>query len=262
MNSRINIPVLIDFDGVLRLGAKIADDAKAFLEFLNDENIPSFIISNSTLSTSKEITGFLSQNGIRAGINAMTTVDAAVDYLKGRNLTASVYCAKKIKTLFEEFIDDNYPDAVLIGDMGSEWSYEILNEIFLRVHNGAEILAMQKNKFWKPDGKSLVLDAGAFISAIEFASSKQAVLIGKPSPIYFQSALKKLGVKNGAKFIMIGDDLETDIKGSQSIGGIGILVFTGKTKFPLTADTTIHPDYTANNLAEAIGILKKIFINR
>ncbi len=258
MSEIKKLPVLIDFDGVIRLGTKIAADAGAFLEYLVNENIPSIILSNSTLSDSSEIKSFLARNGIKLNINALTTIDAAIDYLRQENLKASVYCSKKIKGLFKEFIVEDNPDAVLIGDMGNEWSYEILNEIFRKVHNGAKILAMQKNKFWKPDGKTLALDAGAFVAAIEYASTKEATLIGKPSPLYFQSAIKKIGFNKDDKFIMIGDDLETDIKGAQELGGKGILVFTGKTKFPSKDDTSIKPAYTAKNLDEVIKLLRKI----
>ena len=259
MQNDKKIFILIDFDGIIRIGNKIAGDAKKFLTFLRDKKIPHFIISNSTLNSSLDIQLFLKQNNIEFDVNAMTTVDAALQYVKNNNLKVAVYCQYKIKELFRDFIEEEKPDAVLIGDIGNKWSYETLNKIFRTVMNGADIIAMQKNKFWNPDGKGVVLDAGAFISAIEYASSKQSILIGKPSPIYFQSALNKLGYKYGDKFIMIGDDLETDIKGAQEINGLGILVFTGKTKFPLKDDTSVKPAYTANNLTEVINIFPNIF---
>ena len=250
--------ILIDFDGIIRIGKKIADDAKSFLTFLKDKEIPHYIISNSTLNTSKDIQLFLKKNGINFDVNAMTTVDAALQYVKKNKLKISVYCEDTIKNLFKDFIADTNPDAVVIGDIGKGWSYEVLNKIFQTVMDGADIIALQKNKFWNPGGKGLVLDAGAFISAIEYATSKQSILIGKPSEIYFKSALYKLGYKYGDKFIMVGDDLETDIKGSQEINGLGILVFTGKTKFPLTDNTSIKPAYTAKNLTDVIKIIKNV----
>ncbi len=250
--------ILIDFDGIIRISNKIAVDAKEFLTFLKDQKIPHFIISNSTLNSSDDIKIFLRQNNIEFEVNAMTTVDAALQYIKNNNLKVDVYCENKIKELFKDFIDEVKPDAVLIGDIGNKWSYETLNKIFRAVMNGADIIAMQKNKFWNPDGKGLVLDAGAFISAIEYASSKQSILIGKPSPIYFQSALDSLGYKIEDDFYMIGDDLETDIKASQKIGGKGILVFTGKTKYPLGNDIKIRPNYTANNLMDVIELIKDL----
>ena len=57
----------------------------------------------------------------------------------------------------------------------------VMNEIFQKVFNGADIIAMQKNRYWYPQGGDLSLDAGAFIKAIEYGSAKEAVLIGKPS---------------------------------------------------------------------------------
>jgi len=83
------------------------------------------------------------------------------------------------------------------------------------------------------------------------------LLIGKPSPIYFKTALKILGNENSS-FYMLGDDLETDVNAAQKIGGKGILVYTGKTKFPLPADIKMKPDYEAKNLKEVITILKPL----
>jgi ribonucleotide monophosphatase NagD (HAD superfamily) len=131
-----------------------------------------------------------------------------------------------------------------------------MNEIFNSVYNGADIIAMQKNRFWYPPGKGLSLDAGAFIKAIEYASGKDAVLIGKPSPIYFQSALSLLGFPRGSDFIMIGDDIDSDIIGAQQAGGRGILIYTGKTNYPLKDDEKIKPEFEAQNLMEVIEIIK------
>jgi HAD superfamily hydrolase (TIGR01458 family) len=253
-----NIPILIDFDGVIRLGNELAADAAGFLNFLHEEKLPFFIIANSTRDTSEDLKNILTNNGIIFPVNAMTTVDATIEYLREKNLSASVYCVDNIRPRFEEFVNNQHTQAVVVGDLGSGWSYEIMNEIFKKVFNGAEIIAMQKNKFWKPEGVDLALDAGAFIKAIEYASGKESILIGKPSPIYYNTALKMLEFPAGSPFIMIGDDLENDIKAAQEIGGKGILVYTGKTIFPLLPDSKIRPDYESKNLTDIIEILKDI----
>jgi HAD superfamily hydrolase (TIGR01458 family) len=255
---RKDIPILIDFDGVIRLGRELAADASEFLNFLHTEKLPFFIITNSTRESSADIKNILIENGIGINVNAMTTVDATIQYLKEKNLCASVYCIKNIMPLFDEFINNKNPDVVVIGDLVNEWSYDILNEIFNKVHTGAGIIAMQKNKFWKPNGIELSLDAGAFITAIEYASGKNSVLIGKPSPIYFHSAIKMLGFPANSPFIMIGDDLENDIKAAQELGGKGMLVYTGKTRYPLSQESKIKPDYEAIGLRSIIEILKGI----
>ncbi len=253
-------PVLIDLDGVIRIGDKIADGAFELFNFLNRNNIPSCIISNSTRNTSREVIQFLNENGVTFTVNAMTTVDATIRFLKEKNYHVSVYCIQNVQKEFEPFIEDENPDAVIIGDLGEGWTYPILNDIFRKVYDGAEIIAMQKNKFWQPEGKSLALDAGAFVAAIEYAAGKKATVIGKPSPLYFKSALKMLGYSEDNSFYMIGDDLENDIGGAQSIGGTGILVFTEKTKYPLLPDTKILPSFESQNLFSVLEVLEDIFL--
>ena len=51
---------------------------------------------------------------------------------------------------------------------------------------------LHASRYYKEDGK-LNLDVGPFAKALEFATGASAVVIGKPSPDYFQGALKKLG---------------------------------------------------------------------
>lgn len=259
MKSNQKIPLLIDFDGVLKIGDKPAEDASEFLNYLKQNNIPSYILSNSTLRTSKDLLKFLSDNKIDYGIPALTAVDAALNYVKKNYKKISVYCRESIKTVFKDLETDDDPDAVVVGDLGENWNYKTMNEIFRKVHSGADLIAMQKNKFWKPWGDKLFMDAGAFITAIEYATEKKSILIGKPSPLFFQSALNEMGYKNNNPFIMIGDDIVTDINAAQNIGGKGILVYTGKTKYPLTNDSIPKPNYEAKNLTEVINILEKIY---
>jgi HAD superfamily hydrolase (TIGR01458 family) len=252
----MKLPVLIDFDGIIRLGKVPAPDAKEFLEFLSEKKIPSCIISNSTLLNGDGIKEYLHNYQLPSEISAMTSVDAALNFVKENYKRVSVYCNETIKKKFNEFIDDENPEAVLIGDNGSNWDFKMMNDIFTKVFNGADLLAMHKNKFWFPDGKELVMDAGGFIKGIEYSSDKNAIVIGKPSPVYFQSALHVIGFNKDTEFLMIGDDLETDITGAQNCGGKGLLIYTGKTKFPLSSDATPKPDYEAQNLTEAIELIK------
>ena len=98
----------------------------------------------------------------------------------------------------------------------------------------------------------MLIDAGAFINGIEYASGKEAILIGKPSPLYFKAALEKINAKVEEGFFMIGDDIENDIGAAQDIGGKGILIYTGKTKFPLEKNIRLIPDFEANSLKEVI----------
>ncbi len=252
----ITSPLLIDFDGVINLSGKIAPDAKEFFGFLSDRKIPSLILSNSTLKSSDDVRKFLEANDIKTNLPVITTVEASVDFLKSNYKTTSIYCSDKVKHLFSSIKDDQNPEAVLIGDLEENWTYEILNEMLVKILNGADIIAMQKNRYWLKDGKVL-LDAGSFTAALEYATSKKAKLIGKPSEIYFQNALVKLGFSKNEKFIMLGDDVETDILPVQKLGSKSILIYTGKTKYP-SRDENLKSDFEAMNLIDVIRILSEL----
>lgn len=251
------LPFLIDFDGVINLFGEPAPYSKEFFKFLEKQNIPAFILSNSTLKTAKDIKDFLDKNRLSYDFPIMTAADAAIKFAEKNFRRVSVYCVENVKRKFERLLDDDHPEAVIVGDLADGWTVEILNEIFLKVLNGADLIAMHMNRYWSPQKNKFVLDAGSFISAIEYATDRKATLIGKPSPIYFQTALELLGYPKDANFLMLGDDLEWDISPVQKMEGKAILILTGKTKLPITH--CITPDYTANDLQHVIEILIKIY---
>lgn len=252
------VPVLIDFDGVIKLGEKPAIDAGKFLRYLCGNKIPAYILSNSTLKTSKDINKFLSDENINYGIPAMTAADAVLNYVKQHYQRISVYCIDSIKNNFQGLIDDENPQAVVIGDIGENWNFKMMNEIFRKVISGADIIAMHKNRYWYPDGKNAVLDSGAFIKAIEYGSNKNSILIGKPSPVYFNTALGFLGYSSDDDFFMIGDDIENDVNAAQQLGGKGVLIYTGKTKFSTTETFGKKPDLEIHSLSEMIEFLERM----
>ena len=73
----------------------------------------------------------------------------------------------------------------------------------------------------------LLLSAGPFVKALEYAAGPESILIGKPSKEFFMLAISDIGLSPG-DCIMMGDDIETDIKGALSAGMEAILVRTGK----------------------------------
>lgn len=249
-------PVLIDLDGVLKIGNSPAHDIIIFLDFIEENKIPAYILSNSTLRTGDLVRDFFSSYKIELKIPAITAFDATLSYVKKNYKKVQVYCRDYLYHHFDGFIDEKNPEAIVIGDIEDKWNYSIMNDIFKKVFAGADLIAMHKNKYWNPSGE-LVIDAGAFITGIEFATGKKAVLIGKPSPLYFKSTLDNINAKPEDGFYMIGDDAENDIKAAQEIGGTGILIYTGKTKFPIERELNIIPDFEVKSLKEVISIFRK-----
>lgn len=251
-------PILIDLDGVLRLGNALAEDTKLFLDYLDSSHRKACILSNSSLFSSENIYSFFEENSIKTNIPIITAIDAASDYVKNKYSKVAVYVSDNVLNKFVDILDFENPEAVLIGDIGNLWNYKLVQNIFEYVQNGAELIAIHKNKFWNKPNAGIQLDSGPFIHAIEFASSSTAKLIGKPSSLYFQSALQKINCEINDSFIMLGDDLDSDITGAKILGAETILIYTGKTKAPFPTSYKDKINYEANNLLDVIKILKNL----
>ncbi|MFA7419915.1 MAG: HAD hydrolase-like protein [Melioribacteraceae bacterium] len=253
----MKLPILIDLDGVLRLDKEPAPHIEEFFEYLKKSKRKACILSNSTLSTANDVRTFFEFNGIHTNIPILTASEAAAMYARSRYRRVAVYCTDHIKTLFNGILDYEHPQAIIIGDYGKKWDFATMNEIFKKVHEGAEIIAMHKNRYWKTAEDGKLMDVGPFVVAIEYAANKPSTLIGKPSPLYFSSALNLLGYDLSQKFLMLGDDMETDIQAAKNLGADSILIYTGKTQHPLPSDSVIKPDFEAMNLLEVIDLLEK-----
>jgi HAD superfamily hydrolase (TIGR01458 family) len=143
---------------------------------------------------------------------------------------------------------DRVPDAVLVGDLGDRWSYALMQEAFDYLMKGAAFIAFSRDRYWLRDGK-LALDAGPFVAGLEFASGKSALVAGKPSPTFFQAALRSLGTLQPKSVAMVGDDLWSDVQGAQNAGLQGWLVRTGKFLPAGVTESGIRPDRILDSIA-------------
>jgi HAD superfamily hydrolase (TIGR01458 family) len=253
----MNKPILLDLDGVLRIKGEPAPDLPDFLNYLSESKISACILSNSTISTSRQIVDFFEENHINLTVPVITAVDAAKEYMINKYEKAAVFVSENVIGEFTDILDYDNPEAVLIGDIGDKWNYQLMQTIYDYVRRGAELIAAHKNKIWERSGKGLSLDAGPFIHAIEYACSISATLIGKPSSIYFQLALAKINADPGNPFFMLGDDIDSDIAGTKKLNATTILTYTGKTKAAPGNKYSKFIDFEVNNLIEVIELLKK-----
>ncbi|XP_076249473.1 glycerol-3-phosphate phosphatase-like [Calliopsis andreniformis] len=84
---------------------------------------------------------------------------------------------------------------------------------------------------------------GCFIKTIEAASSRKAVMLGKPEPFLIEYISKKFGL-NPQRTLMIGDNLTTDILFGKRCGFKTLLVLSGITsKDDVNAMNASNPDY-------------------
>jgi len=132
-------------------------------------------------------------------------------------------------------------------------TYDLLNAAFRAVTGGAEIIALEKDRYWMaPDG--FMLSAGPFVAALEFAAGKTATVMGKPSKAFFDMALRDMDLRPD-QAVMVGDDIITDIAGARKTGMKAVLVRTGKFRDETLRTAVIKPTYVIDSIARLGDIL-------
>ena len=248
--------LLIDLDGVLYIQDEPIEGAAAALGELREAGIDLRFGTNTTTRSRAATLEKLKRFGFEVGADELVTPAILARELcaeRGHRSVALIM-DEEIKEDFAELvIDDSDPDAVILGDLGSAFGFEILNTAFRLVMGGAELIALQKNRFWRTaDGLSL--DAGPFVAAIEYATGKEASVVGKPSPAFFQLVLDPLGAEPRTA-AMIGDDVETDKGGAMAAGLSAIQVRTGKYDERFVTDSGIDATRTIDSFADVPALL-------
>jgi len=220
---------LIDLDGTVYHGSGAIDGAASAIDALRRANIPFRFATNTTRMPRTALASRLTHLGIPASPEEILSApSAAARWLRSRGVEkVRLLLARETWGEFEGLaIDERSPQYVVVGDLGEEWTFEVLNGAFRNLMDGAELLAIQRNRYWRTDS-GLSLDAGPFVAALEYGAGKTATLAGKPSPAFFEAAARELGLPPD-RIAVIGDDLEGDVLGAREAGMIGVGVRTGK----------------------------------
>lgn len=148
---------------------------------------------------------------------------------------------------------DEPADIVVLGGAGEEFSYTQMNHALGLLLDGASLVGMQRNLYWRTDD-GFNLDTGAYLAALELAAGVSATVLGKPSGAFFAEALNDLGLA-ADQVAMVGDDIDNDILGAQAIGVHGILVRTGKFR-PEALDAAAGvPEFVIDSIASLPDLL-------
>ena len=90
------------------------------------------------------------------------------------------------------------------------------------------------------------------VAAIELATGRRALGLGKPSPITMCDAASELGTE-AKNTVVIGDTMETDILGGVQLGFSTVLVLTGGTKRADLSEYAYRPTHVVNSIVELIS---------
>lgn len=89
------------------------------------------------------------------------------------------------------------------------------------------------------------------MALLESATGRTAYHVGKPNPFMMRLARKKIGLRTD-EVTMIGDTMETDIRGAVDLGFKSILVLTGSTGAEDLGNYPFAPTGVCRSIAELV----------
>jgi HAD superfamily hydrolase (TIGR01458 family) len=245
---------LIDLDGTVVEANKLIPGVPEALAWLREKGLPYRFVTNTTSKPREAVLAKLRQVGLEISPDELFTAPIiGRDYLRSRGLTRCYPLIKASLQVDLEGVDlvEESPQAVLVGDIGDELTYEKLNRCFRFLLDGAAFIALAQNRYFRGED-GLCLDVGSIVAALEYASQRQSILVGKPAAEFFALAGKSLGVP-AESIAVIGDDLESDALGGKNAGGFGLLVRTGKFRADQLEQSPAKPDAVIDSLANLPG---------
>jgi NagD protein len=232
-----------------------------FIAKLEAQKIPYMIITNNTKKASKDFYNYLQNIGFSFSfenyLDPLMLLDGRVE-----KTAVAAYGAKEFLATLEAMgyrLDYKNPQTVLVA-IKEDFCADEYAQMIEFLLSGASLVGMHETSIYAKNNKRYP-GVGAILKLLEFATSVEYDVVGKPSLAFYEEALNKLAAKtkNFKDITMISDDVKGDLGGAKELGMKTIFVTSGKYK---TAEEIVpflqeelKPDFVYGDMQE---ILEKI----
>jgi 4-nitrophenyl phosphatase len=256
---------IFDLDGVVYIGKTPVKGAAETFTCLRETGKKVRFITNNSGDTRESYVRKLVGMGIECSKNeVITSAQGVAVYLKNRYIKGKCFVIGE-EGFADELLQNGLEvvegeegeraDFVAVG-VDSGFNYKKLTTALRAVKNGAKFIAANPD-LCRPMEDGLVPGAGAMIAALEACSEvKPEVVIGKPSPMLFEIAIKGMGLKKD-EVVAVGDRIDTDIVGGNRLGLYTVLVLTGiaRREDLKSLKGEMKPNLVLDSIADLRGLL-------
>ena len=221
---------LTDMDGVLVHEGKALDGAAELIKQWQDAGTPFLVLTNNSIYTPRDLSARLRAGGLDVPEDRIwTSALATADFLKSQNASGTAYVIGE-SGLTQALHDIGYvqtdvdPDYVVLGETRN-FSFENLTKAIRLINAGARFIATNPDATG-PSAEGVLPATGAVAALITKATGKDPYIVGKPNPMMFRSAMRKIGAHSQSTG-MIGDRMDTDVVAGIEAGLHTVLVLTG-----------------------------------
>ena len=196
--------ILLDIDGVLHVSMQPIAGAADTLRWLDQHGYRTCFVTNTTTASRATLAQRLAAIGLPLTEQHLLTAPVAT-----ANYIRQHYPGKRCWVLSKGDTEADFAgidlvaahaEIVVMGGAEELLTYEAMNAAFRMLMEGAVLLAMHTNLYWRTsDG--LRLDSGPYVHALELATGKRATVLGKPARLFFEQALQSIGVIVSKKMV-------------------------------------------------------------
>ena len=254
--------LIVDADGVIYRGAIAVPHA---IEVLGSVSVPWCVLTNNAALPPSSIAERIERLGLPLDpVNVVTSPQGAVAYLRDRGLPEGAPILIVGGSGIDEAVSEAgftpvrdraaQPQAVVQG-LGMEVGWRELSEAGYAIAAGAMWVVTNLDASL-PTEQGFALGNGALVAAVQHAIGQAPdVVTGKPEPLLFHLAADRMAA---TRPLVLGDRLDTDIRGAGCAGMDSLLVLTGvagadELMHLIDADPLERPTYIAEDLQALDG---------
>lgn len=191
---------------------------------------PFLVLTNNSIYTPRDLSARLVAGGLNVPEDRIwTSALATAAFLDKQQPKGTAYVIGE-SGLTQALHDIGYtqtelnPDYVVLGETRN-FNFENLTKAIRLINNGARFIATNPDATG-PSAEGPLPATGSVAALITKATGMEPYIVGKPNPMMFRSAMRKIGAHSESTG-MIGDRMDTDVVAGIEAGLHTVLVLTG-----------------------------------
>jgi glycerol 3-phosphatase-2 len=241
---------LLDLDGVVYIGSDAVPGAPAVLGAARRAGMRLAFVTNNAARPPRVVARHLVDLGIQAEPEEIVTSSQAAARYLAEHLPARARVLVVGTTGLIEALDERgltpVPDALgpvdaVVQGYSPDLSWRQLAEGAVAINRGVPWVATNVDPT-VPSPRGPLPGNGSLVAALRHATGVEPFVTGKPQPAMHRESLLRSGAQRP---IVVGDRLDTDIEGANTVGCPSLLVMSGVTAVPdlLAAPPERRPTY-------------------
>ncbi|MEL0316944.1 MAG: HAD-IIA family hydrolase [Aquiluna sp.] len=246
---------LTDMDGVLWHEGKAIPGAQELINHWREQGTPHLVLTNNSIYTPRDLSARLKAGGLNVEEGLIyTSAMATADILNNQQPRGKAYVigeAGLTQAMYEigYVITEVRPDFVVLGETRN-LSFDNLTKAIRLIDKGARFIATNPDPTGPSEDGPLPA-TGSVAALITKATGKNPYIVGKPNPMMFRSAMRKIDAHSETT-AMIGDRMDTDVVAGIEAGLHTILVRTGISDDAEIAKYPFRPTEILDSVADQL----------